>query len=454
MANTTDPLARLERIPVWPYGKLILVVIGFGYFFSFFDIVNMGFAIPSISQHLHAPIPKVIEAINWNLYGYIVGALLISFLSDAFGRKVSIISSLLIVTIGSVITAFTSSMEWIYIGRFIVGMGDGAIIAQVTTYLSELSPAKMRGKVTAIATSCAFGSSAVVPFVALWLVPNYSWGWRGLLFIGAFAGIAAIFGIKYIIESPRWLVSKGRLEDADRFVSSAETYARRKTGSELPPVVELPKESKVEGFPLKHLLHPRYLGYLIMLLAIWFWVYIGTYGFLGLSTTLLVEKGFSLASSIGFQTVTSLGYIAGLIIAMTMADRFERKYLAIVTGLAYGLFTLLIGFAPSGIFIMIFGFLQTASVPVFLTTAYILSAEHFPTNSRSSAVATTDGFGHLGGAVAAPLVMTANAYGGFTASFIFMGGTIILGSLLFVFSKKTTGRSLNIVTAANQQVAG
>ncbi len=454
MANTTsDPLARMERIPIWPYGKLLLVVIGFGYFFSYFDIVNMGFTIPSISQHLNVPIPKVVEAINWNLYGYIVGALVISFLSDAFGRKVSIISALFILTIGSLITAFTSSMQWINIGRFIVGMGDGAMIAQVTTYLSELSPAKMRGKITAIATACAFGSSAVVPFVALGLVPNFSWGWRGLLLIGAFSGIVALFGIKYLIESPRWLVSKGRLSDAEKFVSAAEAIARRKYGDELPPVVALPKESKVEGFPLKHVLHPRYIGYLILLLVIWFWVYIGTYGVLGLSTTLLVERGFSLASSIGFQTVTSLGYVAGFIIALTVADRFERKYLAIVTGLAYGLFTLLIGFAPSGNFIMIYGFLQTVSIPVFLTAAYILSAEHFPTNSRSTAVATTDGIGHLGGAVAAPLVMAANAYAGFTGSFVFMGATIILGSLLFVFSKKTTGKSLNVVTAGSDVAA-
>lgn len=448
MAMTvSDPLARLERIPTWPFGKMLLVLIGLGYFFAFFDIVNMGFALPVISSQMHTPVSHVALAINWNLYGYIVGALVISFISDAFGRKISVICAMMLFTIGSLITAFTGSVEWIIIGRFIVGLGDGAMIAQVTTYLSELSPAKLRGRYTAVATSCAYFASAVVPFAALWLVPHYRWGWRGLLFIGAFGGIAGLLGTKYLIESPRWLVGKGRIEEADRIVSAAEAWAVRKTGAQLPAPVPLPQESHVGGFPLKHVLQPKYIGYLFLILIVWFWMYIGTYGFLGLSTTLLVQRGYSLASSIGFETVTSLGYIVGLVLSLFLADRVERKYLAIMFGIIYGLFTLLIGFAPTGGAIMVLGFIQSIAIPSFFIAAYPLTAEHFPTRGRSSAVASTDGVGHLGGAIAAPLVLAVDAHSGFTGSFAFMGATIILGSLLILFTKRATGKSLNVVTA-------
>ncbi|WDL95640.1 MFS transporter [Alicyclobacillus sp. ALC3] len=448
MSNeTADPLARLERIPVWPYGKVLLLLIGAGYFFAFFDIVNMGFALPSISSQLHTPISHVAIAINWNLWGYIVGALVISVFSDSFGRKRSVIAAMFLFTIGSLITAFTSSVSWIVFGRFVVGLGDGAMIAQVTTYLSELSPAKLRGRYTAVATSCAYFASAVVPFAALWLVPHYTWGWRGLLFIGAFGGIAGLIGTRYIVESPRWLVGKGRLNEAEKIVAAAEQVARRKIGQELPKVVALPEEPRAAGFPLKHLLHPRYLGYLILILVVWCWMYVGTYGFLGLSTTLLVQRGYSLSNSIGFESITSLGYLVGLVVSLLLADRVERKFLAVGFGLIYGVFTALIGFTTSGTEIMVLGFIQSIAIPSFFIAAYPLTAEHFPTSGRSSAVAATDGIGHFGGAIAAPLVLMVDGHAGFTGAFVFMGATIVIGSLLTMFTRRATGKSLNVVTA-------
>ena len=201
-------------------------MVGVAYFFGFFDIVNMGLVIPSIASAWHVPVAQIVPALVWNLYGYIVGSLAVSFFSDTFGRKASLIAAIFLFTAGSIVSALTSSIEWLVIGRFIVGLGDGAIICQVTTYLSELAPAKMRGRYTAIATACAYFAAAVVPFVALLILPNFSWGWRGLLFIGAFGGVAGLIGIKYFVESPRWLVGKGRFAEAELVVADGAGSAR------------------------------------------------------------------------------------------------------------------------------------------------------------------------------------------------------------------------------------
>ena len=97
---------------------------------------------------------------------------------------------------------------------------------------------------------------------------------------------------------------------------------------------------------------------------------------------------------------------------------------------------------------MLFGFIQKMSVTTFMIAAYPLTAEQYPTGIRSTAVATTDGIGHFGGAIAAPLILAVNAHAGFTGSFAFMGATMVIGALFATFARKATGKSLNVVNAA------
>src|SRR6202044_3697768 len=69
------PLARLDRIPVWPYERKLLWVVGAGYFFAFFDIVTISFALPVIATQFHASKSAVTVSVTSSLIGYIVGAL-------------------------------------------------------------------------------------------------------------------------------------------------------------------------------------------------------------------------------------------------------------------------------------------------------------------------------------------------------------------------------------------
>ncbi len=157
---------------MWPYERKLLWVVGAGYFFAFFDIVTISFAAPVIAEQFHVSKSSVTLSVTSSLIGYIIGALVNSTIADKWGRKLSLTVSVAVFSVGTVLAAFSTNVTELIIFRFVAGLGIGAEIAAVTTYISELSPARMRGRYTSWATTAAYAGFAVVPFVARALVPD------------------------------------------------------------------------------------------------------------------------------------------------------------------------------------------------------------------------------------------------------------------------------------------
>ena len=443
------PLARLDRIPVWPYEKRLLWVVGAGYFFAFFDIVTISFALPVIATQFHASTGAVSLSVTSSLIGYIIGALADSQVADKWGRKLSLVVSVIMFSVGTALAAASWNVTSLIVFRFISGLGIGAEIAAVTTYLSEISPAPLRGRYTSWATTCAYAGFAVVPFVARFLVPNYAGGWRILFGIGALGGLTILFMRRGLPASPRWLVSQGRTEEAAEIVTEAEETARENLDAheELPAPEPVPDEPPPEAFPVKALLRPPMAGRLALFIGIWFVYYIGNYGWLTLAPTLLTDKGYSLADSTTYLVVSGIGFLAGAFATTRFSDRFERKYSAAVFALAWAISLLVIGLAVSPAVIIVFGFIASATVGLLVPLLYTYTAEHFATPARATGVALTDGLGHIGGALAPLIVLGANAAWGFSGAFIVMAATGVLTGALVLFGIRATGRSLETATA-------
>ncbi|MCY0892207.1 MAG: MFS transporter [Acidibacillus sp.] len=442
-----NPLARLERIPIWPHGSKLLIMLGLGYFFAFFDITNVAYGIPVITQQFHVSTLLVSQSISFSLYGYIVGSLIVSVISDYYGRKMALITGILLYTVGSFGTALSPNVDVLIAFRFVVGMGIGTMISQVSTYMGEISPAALRGRFTGLANVFAFVGLAAVPFVAMAIVPEFSWGWRVLLFIGGFGGIFMLFMSNALIESPRWLLIHGHHDQAIALVDRIEKQAMAKMGGKsLPPVVDMPLEEKAHGFPLLSLLKPPYLNRMIILLVYWLLWYVADYTYLGLAPTFLVDKGYNLASSIDFSAISSIGFVVGALYVLWFGDKVERKISLIISGVIGGLAMILVAFASSPAMIIIGGFLFTTTIALLSILGYIITAEHFPTRSRSSGLAMCDGIGHFGGAISAPLALLIYGIYGFTGAFLLMG-IATLASLIFMgFTVRATRKSLEQVT--------
>src|SRR5579875_785079 len=100
--------ARLDRIPVWPYERKLLWIVGAGYFFAFFDIVTISYATPVIATQFHVSKATVALSVTSSLVGYIIGAFLDSTIADKWGRPLSLMLSVSVFSLGTVLAALST----------------------------------------------------------------------------------------------------------------------------------------------------------------------------------------------------------------------------------------------------------------------------------------------------------------------------------------------------------
>lgn len=442
------PLARLDRIPVWPYERKLLWIVGAGYFFAFFDIVTISYATPVIAGQFHVSKTTVAYSVTSSLIGYIIGAFADGAVADKWGRRLSLGLSVAVFSLGTILAAASTNVVELIAFRFIAGLGIGAEIATVTTYIGEVSPARLRGRYTSWATTMAYAGFAVVPFVARGLVPTFAAGWRILFLIGAIGGLTILVMRRGLPQSPRWLVSQGRVEEAQEEVASAEETAREVVEGSLPEPQPVPDEAAAERFPVRALLRRPMIGRVGLFIAIWFVYYIGNYGWLTLAPTLFTDKGYSLADSTTYLLVSGIGFLVGAYATTRFSDRFERKYTTALFAVLWGISLLLIGYLVSPGIIIGIGFVASMTIGLTVPTLYTYTAEHFPTNARATGVALGDGLGHIGGALAPLIVLGAATTWGFSSAFLVMAISGFVAAGLILLGIRATGTSLEKVTAS------
>jgi MFS transporter, putative metabolite:H+ symporter len=446
-ARARSVLARQDRIPVWSLPAIYLVIIGVGYFFTFFDIADIGFAMPAISKQYHlSSNESTFVALAIGLIGYAVGSMLIGSLSDRFGRFRLLLITIGITAIGSFLDATATGVATLTLWRFLTGVGVGADLNLVSTYLGELAPAGKRGRITTLTFLLGIIGQAVTPFVALALVPNYSYGWRLLFVIGgviATVGFAARFELP---ESPRWLALHGRVDEADTIVTRMEQTALAR-GATLPEPREETVSMQRDRVPFRSLLARPYLGRLAVLVAMWFFWYIGNYGFLGDAATLFSAHGKPIGSSILYLGIGAIGYPVGAIVMAVLADRVERRVLIFASTLVWLAGMIVVGTFASDAVLTAGSFLASLALGLYLQVAYTYTAESFPTRSRASGFSLSDGLGHGGGALGALVLPTVVASSSFFVGFAGIGVTGAIAGLIALLGPRASGRSLEQVSS-------
>jgi putative MFS transporter len=441
--------ARIDRLPGWSLPWYVFGLVAVSYFFAFYDIQAIGFTLPTLIPIFRMTGYLASLPVTLNLVGYIVGAVLVGHIADSLGRRTGLMVTVVVLTLGAILTALSWNAVSFSIFRFITGLGIGAELAIAASLLSEFTPNRSRARflqINFLVGAMALGFTGLFARPLLGIGAN---GWRFVFLVGALAGVAMIIARAGALpESPRWSVLKGRPSEAEALVLNMESTALRRYHLEkLPDMVPPVSEEAGHHLPFLELLKPPYIGRLILMTSFWFFDYLQSYSYYGYEPTLLIHRGVTMHSSLLASALADIGSPVGALLLILLVTRIERKYLIGVGIAICGLLEILsTQFVDSTAITIVLFFAVIFQVSA--AVGYLLNVEVFPTRARTQGMAISDGVGHLGGAIA-PIVVVAllTAYGG-SSGFYMMGmSAIIAGFIVMAFAPRIGNRRLQEISS-------
>jgi len=232
--------ARMDRLPWTHFHRLVVIGLGVSWILDGLEIQIVSLVSPILlnQKTLHLTASQVGFLASMYLIGEVVGALFFGRLTDKLGRKKLFIVTLAIYLIGSGLGGLSWNYMSLLLFRFIAGTGIGGEYTAINSAIDELIPSKYRGRIDIAVNGTYWGGAALGSALGLYLFSTHvpiTWGWRIGFFIGPVLGVIIIFIRRTIPESPRWLMTHGRNEEAERTVDEIEERVRAE-GIELKPV--------------------------------------------------------------------------------------------------------------------------------------------------------------------------------------------------------------------------
>ena len=386
--------------------------------FDGYDLVVYGTVVPTLLSdptQLGALTPTQAGSLgSYALLGVLVGALSAGVVGDRIGRRKVMLVNLAWFSVGMAVTATTESLQTFGIFRFLTGVGVGALVATVGALVAEFAPPGQRNRYNAIVYSGIPAGGVLAALVALGLADTI--GWRGLFWVGALPIVVLLpLAVRNLPESPKWLVARGRLAEAER-VSA-------RTGLPVPaPEPVVPDRVGFPALATRDYALPTFLLGMMSFAGL-----LLTYGLNTWLPQIMGEQGYGKQYSLAFLLILNLGAIVGGLLASFAADRVGAKRVVASTFvLASITLALLPLHLPSA---LLFAAVALAGVGTIGTQVLIygLVSNYYPTTARAAGVAWCAGFGRLGGIVG-PIVggvLVGAGVGGSTAFQLFAAVSLV-----------------------------
>lgn len=375
------------------------------------------------------------------LVGLFLGAAVGGWLTDLIGRHKMFILDLIVIVVLSALCAVVTSPLQLVALRFLIGVAIGADYPIATSMIAEFSPRKHRAMSMGMIAAAWYLGANVAALVgyALYETPH---GWRWMLASSAIPAVLILIGRWDIPESPRWLASKGRQEEADRVVM--KLFGEN---------VRLPAQEVAEKTEFKKIFTGVYLRRVIFVGVIWLCQAIPMFALYTYGPTIVgsIGLGEGRNSLIG-ELVIGTFFMLGTFPAMYLAERVGRRPLIIWCFFGMTIALGLIGFFPQGGIVLIsicfIAYALLAGGPGNLEWLY--PNELFPTSIRASAMGVAMALSRIG-TVYSMFVLPA-----FIADYG-ISATMLAGALIsalgfgvsFAWAPETKGLSLDVTGSAD-----
>ena len=229
---STDIPARLDRLRWGRFHTLVVVALGITWILDGLEVTLAGAVAPALkeSPRLHFSNAEVGLVSSAYLVGAVVGALLFGWLTDRLGRKRLFFITLALYLVATASTALSWNLWSFALFRFLTGAGIGGEYTAINSAIQELIPARYRGWTDLVINGsfwigAAAGAVASIILLDPAVLPP-DWGWRLAFLIGAMLGLVIFLMRMWLPESPRWLMTHGRVDEANRVLEGIEAEFR------------------------------------------------------------------------------------------------------------------------------------------------------------------------------------------------------------------------------------
>ncbi|MEN0108820.1 MAG: MFS transporter, partial [Pseudomonas sp.] len=366
--------------------------------------------------------------------------------ADRFGRRAIFTYALLLYSVSAVMMACQTTAHGLNFWRLMTGIGLGVELVTIDAYLSELVPVRIRGRAFAVSKVIAFAAVPCVALVAYLLVPYEPLGidgWRWVCAIGA-SGALVVWLIRLRLpESPRWLANHGQLDKALAVIEQLEAKVRAETGKALPEPAPAQLVPATAPTRFAELWSAQFRARTCMLVVFHAAQGIALYGFSNWMPTFLIEQGVGLSNSLQYGVLISCVAPFGPLLAMSFADRVERKWQIVVAACIVAVAGMVFVEMRSTASILLVGAIVTLGSTVISLGFHTYQAELFPTRNRAMAIGFVYSISRLSGAASGFLIAAALKQGGVAGALALISGCMLVGMLVIgFFGPHTRGRSL------------
>ena len=403
MALAVNAGARLDRLPISPFHYRIFWLVGAGMFFDGYDLYVAGGVLASVAQSQFSTLAQIPQFISLTFVGMTAGALITGFVGDRFGRRFTYQINLLIFGLASLAAAFVQNMDQLIICRFVQGLGLGAEIVVGYSTLTEFVPPKTRGRWLSMMAFIVVAGFPATSLLGYLVIPNF--GWRPMFVIAGLGSLVVWYLRKNLPESPRWLESEGRDEEAEALMQAIEKEASG--GKPLPPVVIPPAVKPAAAIDM---IKPPLLQRMIV--GSWVLITINTliFGFVIFLPQFFLRQGLTITNSLAYTLVLSAGSLVGCALGAYLSDGIGRRMsiigasiVTIISGYIYARFD---ATADPAIVLSV-GFVLVVAIYVQTAILYgVYTPELFPTEIRLRANGICNFFGR-GATVVSPFIVRA-----------------------------------------------
>lgn len=424
MAMVINAASRLDRLPMGSFHWRMLRLVGFGMFFDSFDNNMAAGVMAALVKDGWSTMETNAHFISFTFLGLSIGAFLAGMVGDRWGRRFAYQFNLLIFGVASVASALAPSVEWLIACRCLMGIGIGAEYVVGYSTIAEFVPPKRRGWALAIIGLMTMSGGFVVSLVGSLVLPEF--GWRPMFIIGGVGALWVWYLRRKLPESPRWLESMGRYDEAETVLRAIEVEAM--LGDDLPPVVLAPTAAK-PWVPISVLFSRGVIRRTLLAMSVNIVCLMGNYSFSLWVPTFLVRQGLPIGRSMGFQTMITLGAIAGPCLGLLLSDRIGRLRGLIYTVLLCGVTGIFYSLQHSALGVVVCGFLLTTGLTLALALGVgAYTSELFPTEYRFRGAGVAQMVGRAS-VIASPYIVVA-VFDAFGAS----GVAVAIAAIFFLLA--------------------